>query len=54
LRTLGGRDVYRAIDGIRKLVDWHECPALKQRMEQAEQTWAKPDTKEDDEEDDGW
>lgn len=54
LNTLGGRELYRAIDGIRELVDWEECPALKQRMEQAERTWAKPGNGEDNEEYDGW
>ena len=54
LNTLGGRDLYRAVDSIRKLVDWDECPVLKQRMEQAEQAWAEPGTSEADEEDDGW
>ena len=53
LSTNGGYDLYRAVDGIRELVDWDECPALKQRMEQGEQTWARTGTSKDDEEDEG-
>jgi len=52
LNTLGGRSLYRAVDGIRELIDWDECPALKLRLEQAEKTWAKPSAREDD--DEGW
>ncbi len=31
------QDIYGAIDGIRKFVDWDQCPALKQWMEQAKE-----------------
>ena len=47
LRTVDGHELYQAISKIRGLIDWDECPTLKERIDLADQSRAQPTSSDD-------